>query len=272
MPVEADPLCFSYAAAMMQMDKVYIISRFGTDECLKMGIQAEHLQVGVDTSIWPVRTEKDKIRSKQVLNIPDDAFVMCTVADNQERKNIVAAMDAFAEIKKQHPNSKYVLVTREHNLIGWRLRDYAMEIGISRDFVIVERGSTQQELWLTMASADVFVLPSKAEGLGMPLLEAMAMGIPCVATDACGMKELLADGRGWLIDAEYVHRDPFGNGRRYWIEREFLTDTLGEFVEIDPDDLEDRCSNARKFVEARSWDIPIDMVNKYLEGLNEQKS
>jgi glycosyltransferase involved in cell wall biosynthesis len=269
MPVEADPLCFSYAAALLQMDKVYIISQFGADECTKMGIPAEHLQVGVDTKMWRVRTDTDKTSSRNALGLDQDAFIMCTVADNQERKNIVTAMDAFSRINKIKPNSKYILVTREHNLIGWRLRDYAMEIGISRDFMIVERGISQEELWTLMASADVFVLPSKAEGLGMPLLEAMAMGIPCVATDACGMKELLSDDRGWLIGTEYIHRDPFGNGRRYWIDSESLFATLLDFSEIEIDDKEERTIKSRRFVEGRSWDIPVDMVNKYLGGLHE---
>ena len=34
------------------------------------------------------------------------------------------------------------------------------------------------------------------------------------------MKELLVDGRGFLIDHEYLHVDPFGDGHRYWIDKE----------------------------------------------------
>lgn len=265
MPVESDPVTFSYAASLLQMDKVFIISQFGVDECNKVGVNAEHFQVGVDANHWKMRTEEDKVTARKALNINPDAFVVCTVADNQERKNLVAAMDAFSVVHGYVPNSKYVVVTREHNLIGWNLRDYAMEIGISRDFMVVERGIPPEDLWMLMASADVFVLPSKTEGLGLPLLEAMTMGLPCIATDASGMKELLSDGRGWLIPPEYAHRDPFGNQWRYWIDRSKLSDILLAFAEHKVDDVPDRIFKSRYYAEQRTWDIPITAVNKSLE-------
>jgi glycosyltransferase involved in cell wall biosynthesis len=54
-------------------------------------------------------------------------------------------------------------------------------------------------------SCDVFVLPSVDDGFGMALFEAMACGVPCVATRNCGASELLVDGvDGLLIDARSV--------------------------------------------------------------------
>jgi glycosyltransferase involved in cell wall biosynthesis len=52
-----------------------------------------------------------------------------------------------------------------------------------------------------LRAADVFLLPSRAEGLSNALLEAMACGLACVATPASGSAGLLADGRGLLIPA-----------------------------------------------------------------------
>ena len=112
-------------------------------------------------------------------------------------------MDIFKEFAEGKENIKYVLVTREHNQLGWKLRDYAQEIGISGKFIIFERGMTHTQLWTTYAVSDVFLLTSKAEGLGMPLMEAMAVGLPCIATDCTGMRELLGglegNDRGWLV-------------------------------------------------------------------------
>jgi glycosyltransferase involved in cell wall biosynthesis len=52
-----------------------------------------------------------------------------------------------------------------------------------------------------LRSADVFLLPSRSEGMSNALLEAMACGLPCVGTHASGVPELLADGRGLIVDA-----------------------------------------------------------------------
>jgi glycosyltransferase involved in cell wall biosynthesis len=51
-------------------------------------------------------------------------------------------------------------------------------------------------------AADVFVLASRAEGLPNALLEAMASGLACVATDIPGSRDALAHGGGLLVAAE----------------------------------------------------------------------
>jgi glycosyltransferase involved in cell wall biosynthesis len=54
-----------------------------------------------------------------------------------------------------------------------------------------------------MQAADVFVLPSSTEGLSNSLLEAMAMGLPSVATEVGGASDLIEHGlSGWLIPPE----------------------------------------------------------------------
>ena len=52
-----------------------------------------------------------------------------------------------------------------------------------------------------MQTFDVFVLPSIYEGLPFALLEAMALGIPIVATDISGVRDVLGDQQaGWLTE------------------------------------------------------------------------
>jgi len=131
--------------------------------------------------------------------------------------------------------------------------------------MLLERGIPHRELWITYAISDVFLLTSKAEGLGMPLMEAMAVGLPCIATNCTGMAELLADGRGSLIDykEECTHIDPFGNGHRYWIDTDDGTESLQYMYEEEYKSLEwDMIGDARHYVETRTWDIAVDQVEK----------
>lgn len=269
-PIEADPLCTSWAMVLMQMDASMVISEFGTREAQKAKVNnANHIQIGIDLEAWKPADEDVKSKLRGSFGFDDETFVVLTVADNQERKNLVAAMDMFAEFSKGKENVKYILVTREHNRVGWKLRDYADEIGINKDLIIFERGMDHKQLWTTYAISDAFLLVSKAEGLGLPLLEAMAVGLPCIATNCTGMAELLADGRGCLLDPVEIHRDPFGNGRRYWIgfEGNVNREGVNELNLLYKHKPKKQIADARKYVESRTWDIAVEQMENVLRDL-----
>lgn len=274
-PVEADPLIDTWALGLSQMDKQFIISKFGTEEAHKAGLDtAEYIEIAVDTESWRPPTSDEKKQIRQSFGLSDDSFSVLTVADNQERKHLSRAMEMFADLLYDYPNvnaeiveekglepaldARYSIVTREHNPVGWELRDYAKELGISNQFMLFERGIEFDKFWSLYAMSDVFLLTSKAEGLGMPLLEAMAVELPCVATNCTGMRELLSDDRGYLIDYDYVHRDPFGNGRRYFASRKHGVELLKKIQSGDLPDVK----KTRKFVEDRSWDWSVEQLDK----------
>lgn len=255
MPIEAGPLCVSWAMALMQMNKCFIISEYGANEARKVGLSVEHLQIGIDTNLWLYRTPEEKSKVRESIGIDDDTFVVLTVADNQERKNPHRLLETYADFSKGK-KTKYILVTREWNLAGGRLRDYAQELGISQHFMLMERGMSQEQLRKLYVASDAFLLASKAEGLCLPILEAMSVGVPVIATNCTAIPELLADGRGLLVDYEYQHRDCFGNGFRYWFSKDCGVEKLNYIYENGFD-----TKPAREYVEKRSWNIPTKQLD-----------
>lgn len=265
-PLESDPLTFSWANALSNADKVFFISQHATDEAIKAGLtEAEHMVVGIDTVSWrmPLPEEKQKIR--KTFNIPDDVFVILTVADNQERKNLSKSFEIIGKLKQTGINLRYVLVTREFQNVGWKLRDLAMQFGISSELMIFERGMPFLDLWMLYALSDAFLLTSKAEGLGMPLLEAMATGLPVAANKTGAIPELIGDEeRGWGIDWDYIHIDPWGNSNRYMANAESGVKAL-QSIYKNPDVAEKRADIARAFVEARDWETSVLQLEKAIE-------
>lgn len=274
-PLENGPLCVSWAAPLFNMDAVFFISELGKQEALKVGVKAEHLQIGVDTVSWRPAFPEEKKKLREGLGIPQDAFVVLTVADNQERKNLWAGMEAVSRLKKEIERPiKYILVTREQSPFGWKLRDLAVKLGINQEYTPFERGMSQQDLWALYAVSDVYLQPSKAEGLGLPVLDAMCCKIPVIATDTGAMTELLSDGRGFLIPSEYEFVDVWGNSSRKMIDIEKLKRSLWE-CELSKDDVEhsEYLEKAYKYVKARTWDIPArQMDSKIKELTNEPKT
>ena len=82
------------------------------------------------------------------------------------------------------------------------LKDESRELGMSEQVLFL---GWQEDLAPVMESWDIFALPSLDEGFGFAALEAMAAGLPVVATNVGGLPELVVDGEtGWLVPA----RDP----------------------------------------------------------------
>jgi len=268
MPVEAEPLCLTFAQSLMRMDHVFIISNFGTKEAEKVGVTAEHLVIGIDTNSWRLPTSEEKQKLRKSFGFEDDEFVILTVADNQERKNLSLAMRMTKEFSDKYGvKFRHILVTRKQLYVGWKLDDLAQEFKMLNNVMIFERGIPFKELWSIYAVSDTFLLTSKAEGLSIPLLEAMSVGIPTLVTDCTGMKELTSEGRGNTIDIEYgKYRDPFGNGYRYFPS---LDDGIEKLYRIysDKDMVAEQVKKAREYMETRTWENTANQVEKTIEKL-----
>ena len=85
------------------------------------------------------------------------------------------------------------------------LEAQAQDLGVSEQVEFM--GNVDHARLLDLYSEgrfDAFVLPSLHEGISVALIEAMSRGLPVVATDVGGTRELLTDGTGQLIPAEDV--------------------------------------------------------------------
>jgi glycosyltransferase involved in cell wall biosynthesis len=274
-PLENGPLTMSWAAVLLNMDSVFFISELGKQEAIKAGLtNVEHLYVGVDTVLWHLATPDERKRLRDGLGIAEDEFVILTVADNQERKNLWAGMESVRLLKAQTDRKvRYILVTRKDSPVGWKLDDLSIEMGMTREMMIFNRGIPDNDLWGLYAVADVYLQPSKAEGLGMPVLEAMACGIPCVATDTGALYELLRDdkqNRGWLVKSSYTFRDVWGNSKRDMIDVNETSRMLDLVMnEINTEVI---AQQALEYVRSRTWNTPVSQIHeKIVELFNEQK-
>lgn len=289
-PLENGPLTMSWAAPLFNMDAVFFISELGKQEAQKVGVfKAEHLMIGVDTESYRPPTPEERTRLRDGLGVPQDAFVVLTVAENQERKNLWAGMASICllthgtmteqdflqviqgkkranEFPKTRTNVRYVLVTRENSNFGWKLRDLSVTLDISQEYICFERGLPTKDLWGLYAVADVYLQPSKAEGLGLPVLEAMACKVPVVATDTGAMTELLAEKRGLLVPPSYTFVDVWGNSKRDMISVWDCKDYLEDIIKWQDEGNWWDTDRALAYVKARTWDIPAKQLHDKIEA------
>jgi len=119
----------------------------------------------------------------------DVALTLITVASlEQPYKGVAVLLDAVSELRRSGRPVK-LLVVGDGELMG-ELQAQAQSLGIASNVEFLgqlDREGVQRAL----DRADVFVLPSLTEGLPRALLEAMARGLPAVATTVGGIPELL---------------------------------------------------------------------------------
>lgn len=138
----------------------------------------------------------DRASARANLDLQPDDFVIGTVGNFTKKKNQDMLLNATAVLAGRHPNVRLVLVG-----IGPRegdLRRLAARLGIAAQTVFAGSRSDVPRL---LPAFDVFCLTSQFEGLSIALVEAMAAGLPCVATAVGGMPEVIEDGTSGLLVA-----------------------------------------------------------------------
>ena len=154
---------------------------------------------GVDVAAIAARPPGERGRIRAELGFADDDVVIGTVANFRAQKDYPNLLAAAAELVARGVDFRLVAVgqgpleqeiTRQRDELG--LRDHVVLAGFRPDAVAV------------MAAADVFVLASAWEGLPVAVMEALALGLPIVATDVGGVAESLDATHAVLVPP----RDP----------------------------------------------------------------
>ena len=122
-----------------------------------------------------------------------------TTARLSEEKGVDVLLRALTIVVRQEKTLKLVVIG--DGPLESELKRLAQSLGLvgSVDFMGMTRNVAQH-----LKSADIFVLPSRTEGLSNALLEAMSHGIPCVATNVGGNSELLGAGDEKIPSQGYV--------------------------------------------------------------------
>ncbi len=118
------------------------------------------------------------------------------VGTNMQRKGLPTLIKAAPQVARALPGVQFLVVGEDKAIPA--MRKLCCEEGVEGNFQFLGWKS-QAELLELYAGADVFVLPSLTEALGVALLEAMAAGLPVIGSDAGGIPEIITDGVNGLL-------------------------------------------------------------------------
>lgn len=152
------------------------------------GLPAESIEVihnGIDLSDFaPASRDRDDLRRE--LDLPLNAPVLTTVTALRPGKGLEDLLDAFARLLRERPQA--VLVVAGDGPLGESLELEARELGLGDS---VRWLGLRRDVPRILAASDVFVLPSRWDAFPTAVLEAMAAGVPVVATRTGGIPEMV---------------------------------------------------------------------------------
>lgn len=148
---------------------------------------------GVDTDKFQSDSwMRKEMREQQ--QIPEDAFVIGTVAVFRFQKRLAEWLEIFAEVILKHPQVRGIIVGAGplQNEIEAKAKQLRLQ-----GKLIMPGLQTDVKPWL--AAMDVFMMASEFEGLPIALLEAMSMGCIPACTAAGGIAEVITDQKNGLL-------------------------------------------------------------------------
>ena len=189
-----------YAPSLARYDRVVVFSDLQADVLMRLGVPANRLAVipnGVDPEQWaPSATaaSSDLLELRQRFAGQRVFLYMGRIATE---KNVEALLRAWRLVQ---PEGCTLVIVGDGPVRQSLMQSYGLESSVHW----WGHEPDQAKRVALLQLAEVFLLPSLVEGLSLALLEAMASGTACVATDAGADGEVLEGGAGIVISTQGV--------------------------------------------------------------------
>jgi len=225
---------WTFAAVSRLIDRVVGVSEDSAQQCIREGVPASRVRTiwnGIDLTRFAYHGSK--AGGPAVL-----------VARLVPEKDLPTLLQAVARLVRQEPAFRLQVVGDGPCMP--EARQTIEQLGISEQVRLLGERRDVPDI---LREASLFVLPSRTEGISLTLLEAMASGLPVVATRVGGNAEVVQHGRtGWLVPAgdavqlaDAIHRcwrapdesRRFGRSGRERVERHFDVDRMvGQYEDM----------------------------------------
>jgi phosphatidylinositol alpha 1,6-mannosyltransferase len=219
--------------------RTYTPSAPSRDDLLRSGVRdVEVWGRGVDVTTYHPRLRSDALRDKLGFG---HRFTFLYVGRLAHEKNVEQIVEAYRLALPSLPADSTRLV-----IAGAGPREAALRAAAPEGVIFLGYLDRRTELPALYASADAFVFASLTETLGLVVLEAMAAGLPVIATPAGGVADHLRDGENGIAY-------PAGDTRA-------LAQAMVSLA-TDPQRVRHLSPNARATAEALGWDLELDRLD-----------
>jgi len=173
-------------AVCQTSEQVWVPSDWGRSVLIANGIRPDRIRVipeGVDGNRFHTHGRKPYRKERP--------FRFLSVGKYEQRKSLDETIDAFAQVYANTPAIELVIKSNYFVNHDQKFDALKQKIKGFSNIQLIWGEMNSDELARLYRSCDAFVLPSKAEGWGLPLIEATASGLPVISTYYSGHTEFL---------------------------------------------------------------------------------
>ena len=194
--------------------RIVSLSHDMSSQLQELGVRRDRIEIipnAVDFGRFSAPVDKFSLRQKN--GVPSDAFIFLCVARNHPQKDFPTLLSAFQKVLDFNTKRKFHLLIVGRGVL--LLSELLVNLGIQNEVTLKEVSPSAnegtdfppQELVDLYRLADVFVLSSLLEGFSSALLDAMAAGLPVVATNVPGIVDQVKnDIHGLLCECRNTHQ------------------------------------------------------------------
>lgn len=194
---------------LKMMDRIWIPSNWGRNILIKNGLNADKIDVvpeGVNINYF--RPDDHRMNeSQKIANKYPYGFKFLNIGKYENRKATRQMIEAFDQEFDQNDQCYLILqchnqFVRDFNIYQILLRD--IRVRFPEKYIIIEPTDDYRKLAEVYQNSDCFVYPTRAEGWGLPLIEALACNLPCITIPHGGQSEYLN-----YITSDYYIQIPY---------------------------------------------------------------
>lgn len=191
-----DYLDWSTDYSLKHSNKIITVSNFTKSEILKVySCEEKKISVvhnGFNDRLYKKITDKNKIAEVLKKYGLEQSYILY-VGRLEKKKNIPRLIEAFASFKRHDKNFSEKLVLIGDASFGFDEIKYIIhEFGLQND-VIMPGWASEEDIRYIFNGANAYILPSLHEGFGITLLQAMACGVPVIASDIPVLREVAGE-------------------------------------------------------------------------------
>lgn len=199
----------AFAEPCRSMDAMIVPNSFNKEAFRNAGVK-----IPIFTAPYGVNSEVfSSVGPVERLGEPVGQFIFLSVFGWSERKGPDVLLQAY--VQEFDPEEPVVLFLKTHGLKADHLPHHLYEKVMSQIKVkhppkirILTEAAPTERMAALMRGSDCFVLPTRGEGFGLPILESMACGTPAIATGWSGHMDFLNPDNGYVLPFSLVPAHP----------------------------------------------------------------